>query len=70
MALKSLLFVSLLVAVGAAPVAEAQFGSIIGSLFSLIRIQGKLFCTENGGVGVNGTATPVFPSKLSNIDLK
>ncbi|KAJ9699607.1 hypothetical protein PVL29_005465 [Vitis rotundifolia] len=58
MALKSLLFVSLLVAVAAAPVAEAQLGSI----FNLIRIQGNLFCTANGNMGVNGTATPVFPN--------
>ncbi|CBI22995.3 hypothetical protein VitviT2T_006016 [Vitis vinifera] len=62
MALKSLLFFSLLVAVAAAPVAEAQLGNIIGSILDLIRIQGNLFCTANGNMGVNGTATPVFPN--------
>lgn len=67
MALKSLLFFSLLVAVAAAPVAEAQLGNIIGSILDLIRIQGNLFCTANGNMGVNGTATPVFPCKLSKI---
>ncbi|RVW99063.1 Phylloplanin [Vitis vinifera] len=43
MALKSLLFFSLLVAVAAAPVAEAQLGNIIGSILDLIRIQGICF---------------------------
>ena len=63
MALKSLLFVSLFVAVMAAQMAEAQLGLISG-LLGLIRIQGTVFCTANGNMGVNGTATPVFPSKL------
>ena len=64
MAFKSFLFVSLLsAAVLAAPVAEAQLG-LIGGILGLIRIQGTLFCTANGNMGANGTATPVFPSKL------
>lgn len=44
-------------------VVEAQLGSI-GSLLSLTRIQGTVFCTANGNIGTNGTATPAFPSKL------
>ena len=66
MALKSLVLVCILAAVGAAciPVGEAQLGGIIGSIFNLIHIGGNLFSTLNGNMGVNGTATPVFPSKL------
>ncbi|XP_059630441.1 phylloplanin-like [Cornus florida] len=63
MALKSVLFVCLLVATIAAPIANAQLG-LIGSLLGLIRVQGTLFCTLNGAMGVNGTATPVFPNAL------
>ncbi|KAJ6722104.1 POLLEN OLE E 1 ALLERGEN AND EXTENSIN FAMILY PROTEIN-RELATED [Salix viminalis] len=64
MAFKSLLFFALLsAAMVAAPVAEAQLG-LIGGLLGLIRIQGTLFCTANGNMGANGTATPVFPNAL------
>ncbi|KAL9390562.1 hypothetical protein Peur_019167 [Populus x canadensis] len=64
MAFKSFLFVSLVsAAILAAPVAEAQLG-LIGGLLGLIRIQGTLFCTANGNMGANGTATPVFPNAL------
>ncbi|KAJ4834086.1 hypothetical protein Tsubulata_016284 [Turnera subulata] len=64
MAPKSLLVVSLLVlaAAVAAPAAEAQLG--LSGLLGLIRIQGTLFCTANGNIGVNGTSTPVFPNAL------
>ncbi|XP_044487456.1 phylloplanin-like [Mangifera indica] len=61
MALKSLLFVSLVVAAAIAPMVDAQLG-IISSLVNLIYIQGTLYCTPNGNVGVNGSATPVFPN--------
>ncbi|CAK9138975.1 unnamed protein product [Ilex paraguariensis] len=63
MAFKSVLFVSLLIAAMAAPIAEAQLGLISG-LLGLIRIQGTVFCTANGNMGVNGTATPIFPNAL------
>ena len=66
MALKTLMFVCLLVAAMAlaAPMAEAQLGGLISGLLGLIKIQGTLFCTVDGNIGVNGTATPVFPSKF------
>ncbi|KAH9683497.1 pollen ole e 1 allergen and extensin family protein [Citrus sinensis] len=60
MALKSFLFVSIMLATETAPIAEAQFG-LIGGILGLIRIQGTVFCTANGNMGVNGTATPAFP---------
>lgn len=63
MALKSFLFVSIMLATVTAPIAEAQFG-LIGGILGLIRIQGTVFCTANGNMGVNGTATPAFPRKL------
>ncbi|KAH7513381.1 phylloplanin [Ziziphus jujuba] len=63
MALKLLFLVCLMVAVMAAPMAEAQLG-IISSLLGLIRIQGTLYCTPNGNMGVNGTSTPVFSNAL------
>ncbi|KAF9620293.1 hypothetical protein IFM89_011028 [Coptis chinensis] len=59
MALKCLFFVSLLVVGLATPLAKAQLG---GTLDVLIRIQDTLFCTINGNISVNGTATPVFPN--------
>ncbi|KAI3961168.1 hypothetical protein MKX01_035754 [Papaver californicum] len=69
--LKSFLFVFILVAVmTAAPLAEAQLGSlgdiggIVSFILGLIRIQGKVFCSIDGNAGVNGTATPVFPNAL------
>ncbi|EEF45555.1 phylloplanin [Ricinus communis] len=61
MALKSFLLVFFLVAVMAATITEAQLG-IVGGLLGLIRIQGTVFCTANGNMGANGTATPVFPN--------
>ncbi|KAG6597529.1 hypothetical protein SDJN02_10169 [Cucurbita argyrosperma subsp. argyrosperma] len=63
MGLKSVLFVFVMVAAMGAPlmVVEAQLGSI-GSLLSLTRIQGTVFCTANGNIGTNGTATPAFPN--------
>ncbi|KAM7259833.1 hypothetical protein ACFE04_015574 [Oxalis oulophora] len=42
----------------------AAEAGLIGSLLGLINIQGTLFCTANGNVNVNGTATPVFPNAL------
>ncbi|XVE82162.1 hypothetical protein DITRI_Ditri15bG0124600 [Diplodiscus trichospermus] len=66
MALKTLIFVCFLVAAMAlvAPMAEAQLGGLISGLLGLIKIQGTLFCTVDGSMGVNGTATPVFPNAL------
>ncbi|KAI9195057.1 hypothetical protein LWI28_011825 [Acer negundo] len=49
--LKSLLFVSLVTALVAAPIAEIR----------LLQLQGSVFCTPDGNILVNGTATPVFP---------
>ncbi|WCJ23477.1 hypothetical protein M5689_005500 [Euphorbia peplus] len=60
MALKSFLLVALIVAAMAAPIAKAQLG--LGSLLGLIHIQGILFCTPNGNIGINGTSTPIFPN--------
>ncbi|KAL2470366.1 Pollen Ole e 1 allergen and extensin family protein [Abeliophyllum distichum] len=42
-------------------IAEAQQG-LLGDLLGLISINGTVFCTVNGNIGVNGTATPVFPN--------
>ncbi|KAF9619968.1 hypothetical protein IFM89_010584 [Coptis chinensis] len=65
MALKCLFFVSLLVVGLATPLAKAQLGAgLIGSLLGLIRIQGTVFCTTNGNISDNGSATPVFPNAL------
>ncbi|XWS08583.1 hypothetical protein CRYUN_Cryun40dG0014700 [Craigia yunnanensis] len=47
-----------------APMAEPQLGGLISGLLGLIKIQGTLFCTVDGNMGVNGTATPVFPNAL------
>ncbi|KAK3005347.1 hypothetical protein RJ639_015864 [Escallonia herrerae] len=58
-----ILVVSLLAIAIAASTAEAQLG-LIGGLLGLVRIQGTLFCTLNGNIGVNGTSTPVFPNAL------
>ncbi|KAJ4722154.1 Phylloplanin like [Melia azedarach] len=58
---KVLLLVSILVAAMAALIAEAQIG-LISDLLNLIQIQGTVFCTPNGNIGVNGTATPGFPN--------
>ncbi|KAK2990124.1 hypothetical protein RJ640_014793 [Escallonia rubra] len=58
-----ILLVSLLAIAIAASTAEAQLG-LIGGLLGLIRIQGTLFCTLNGNIGINGTSTPVFPNAL------
>lgn len=55
----------LVAAIVAAPIAEAQIGGIIGGILgNIMRIQGTIFCTLNGRIGVNGTSTPVFPSKI------
>ncbi|KAL5541875.1 hypothetical protein UlMin_009585 [Ulmus minor] len=70
MALKSFLFVFLLVGVMAAPIAEAQLGGlgglggIVGGLLGLIRIQGSVSCSLNGGINANGIAAPAFPNAL------
>lgn len=61
MALKLVLFVSLMVAAFAIPIAGA---GLISGLLVLIRIQATLFCTPNGNIGANGTSTPVFPNAL------
>lgn len=65
MASKSAVFVLFMVVVAiAAPITVAQLG-IVGQLLDLIRIQGTVFCSINGSVAVvNGTVSPVFPSKL------
>ncbi|XP_057466841.1 phylloplanin-like [Actinidia eriantha] len=60
MAIKSFLVLVccfLIIAAMAAPVAKAQDESL-----DLIRIQGAIYCTANGSIGVNGSATPVFPN--------
>ncbi|KAL1548465.1 phylloplanin-like [Salvia divinorum] len=67
MALKSLLVLGLLIGCIALPLAQAQLaglGSLLGPLLGLLRIQGILYCTPNGGIGGNATATPVFPNAL------
>ncbi|KAE8725884.1 Late embryoproteinsis abundant protein Lea5-D [Hibiscus syriacus] len=66
MAMKTLMFVCVLVAAMAlaAPMAEAQLGGLVSGLLGLIKIQGTLFCSLDGNMGANGTATPVFPSAL------
>ncbi|KAL8481493.1 hypothetical protein ACS0TY_027315 [Phlomoides rotata] len=61
MALKTLVVLSFLIAL---PLAQAQLGGLLGPLLGLLRIQGVVFCTPNGGIGLNGTATPVFPNAL------
>lgn len=66
MALKSLLLFSLLIAGIALPISQAQLGGILGPLLGLLRIQGIIYCTPNGNIGVNGTTTPVFPSKFKH----
>ncbi|XP_058076562.1 phylloplanin-like [Magnolia sinica] len=60
MALKSLLFGSLLLVGVAAPLAVAQLGGLGNLLGGLINIRGTIFCTVNGNA--NGTSTPVFPN--------
>lgn len=62
MALKSLLFISLLLEVMVAAPAVAQLG--LGNLLGLINIQGTLFCTANGGANSSIVSTPVFPSEF------
>ena len=65
MALKSILFVSILVALMATQISQAQLG-LPGTPppYKLIVSVGTLFCTANGTVGCNVTTTPRFPSKL------
>ncbi|ONI28243.1 hypothetical protein PRUPE_1G133700 [Prunus persica] len=63
MAFKIVLFVPLLVAAMALPLADAQLGNLLPPLLGLFRIQGTVFCTANGSVSVGGNAaTPVFPN--------
>uniref|UniRef100_A0A2N9EK23 Phylloplanin n=1 Tax=Fagus sylvatica TaxID=28930 RepID=A0A2N9EK23_FAGSY len=50
MALKFFLFVSLMVAAFAIPIAGA---GLISGLIGLTRIQGTMFCTLNGNIGAN-----------------
>ncbi|PON88346.1 Immunoglobulin-like fold containing protein [Trema orientale] len=64
MALKiSLVFVIFILAASMAALAEAQLGGL-GNLLGLINLQGTVFCTLNGRIGVNGTSTPVFSNAL------
>lgn len=59
-----LLFVSLVLIIGLeSPVVEAQLPPIAG----VIRIGGTIFCTVNASISVNGSTTPVFPSKISSL---
>ncbi|CAA3005852.1 Hypothetical predicted protein [Olea europaea subsp. europaea] len=51
------------IAIIAPVIIEAQQG-LLGNLLGLISINGTVFCTVNGNIGVNGTATPVFPNAL------
>ncbi|RWR94182.1 Pollen Ole e 1 allergen/extensin [Cinnamomum micranthum f. kanehirae] len=62
MALKSLLFFSLLLVVMVAAPAVAQLG--LGNLLGLINIQGTLFCTGNGNANSSSVSTPVFPNAV------
>ncbi|XP_051127907.1 phylloplanin-like [Andrographis paniculata] len=58
MAFKLILLLCVLIAV---PVAQAQpLGGLLGNLLGLLRIQGIVYCTPNGNIGINGTSTPVF----------
>ncbi|KAI5650816.1 hypothetical protein M9H77_36821 [Catharanthus roseus] len=46
-------------------VAKAQLGGLIGGLIgSTTNINGIVFCTPDGNIGINGTATPAFPNAL------
>ncbi|KZV31141.1 hypothetical protein F511_11854 [Dorcoceras hygrometricum] len=60
MALKALVLISILVVGCVVPMVQSQLLGLLG----LLRIQGILYCTANGNVGVNGTSTPVFPNAL------
>lgn len=67
--LKSVLFVLvMIIGVGAPLMVEAQLVTI-DNLLSLIKIQGTVFCTANGNIGINATATPIFPSMLINLPI-
>ncbi|PIA44380.1 hypothetical protein AQUCO_01700170v1 [Aquilegia coerulea] len=61
MALKSPLFACLLVVGLAAVTAKAQS---VPTIITSIQIQGKLYCTIDGNISNNGTATPVFPGAI------
>ncbi|XP_043708239.1 phylloplanin-like [Telopea speciosissima] len=65
--LKPLLIVYSLLVSGllAIPPAEAQLGGL-RNLLGFTRIQGTVYCTANGNIGVNGAATTVFSIKYSN----
>ncbi|XP_027120822.1 phylloplanin-like [Coffea eugenioides] len=64
MAIRSILFISLAVAIMAIPIAEAQLGGLISGLLGSINVKGIVFCTLDGNIGINGTATPVFSNAL------
>lgn len=64
MAFKSvLLFASLVLIIGL----ESQVVDAQSSLATEIRIQGTLSCTINASISMNGSTTPVFPSKISSL---
>ncbi|CAI9771069.1 unnamed protein product [Fraxinus pennsylvanica] len=64
MALKpNLLIILMAVAIIAPVLVEAQQG-LLGNLLGLISINGTVFCTVDGNIGLNGTSTPVFPNAL------
>ncbi|KAK1380278.1 phylloplanin-like [Heracleum sosnowskyi] len=57
--------VLLLVTLVAPPAVEAQDGILSNILRrGLLNIGGTIYCTLNGAIGVNGTATPVFSNAL------
>ncbi|XP_073309098.1 phylloplanin-like [Primulina huaijiensis] len=60
MALKALALINILVVGCVVPMVQGQLLGLLG----LLRIQGILYCTANGNIGVNGTTTPVFPNAL------
>ncbi|XP_073128734.1 phylloplanin-like [Henckelia pumila] len=61
MALKVLVLISILVVGCVVPMVQGQLFGLLG----LLKIQGILYCTANGNIGVNGTtSTPVFPNAL------
>lgn len=72
MAIKSFLVVFSLLIVGVitqVPLAQAQLlglGGLLGPVLGLLRIQGILYCTPNGNIGLSGTSTPAFASMSKN----
>ncbi|KAB1213973.1 Phylloplanin [Morella rubra] len=63
MALKSILLVFLVLAAAAAPIAVAQLG-LLNGLLGLISIKGTVACSLGGGTAASGSALPVFPNAL------